>query len=67
MTTKHRRFRVTATVTFPNAITMTQARHALSKAFDKSDLWLSIASNEPDAKLRGPFKATPFPKQVKRK
>lgn len=67
MTVKHKRFRVTATVDFPVAISQTQARHALAKAFDKQALWFSIVSSDPDAMLRGPFKATPFPKRIKRK
>lgn len=64
---KHKRFRVTATVTFAAPVSMTTARRSLAKAFDKQGLWFSMASSEPDAILRGPFKATPFPKRIKRK
>lgn len=67
MTIKHKRFRVTATVTFAVPVSATQARHALAKIGEKQGLWINPFGSEPDAILRGPFKATPFPKRIKRK
>lgn len=62
MTTKHKRFRVTATVTFNSAITMAEARRQAEKEFGGLSDQIVFSFS-----IRGPFKATPFPKQVKRK
>lgn len=63
---KQKRFRVTATVTFARPVTMAQARQSLSRFYGGKELWFSLASDEADATIRGPFQASPFDRKIRK-